>query len=105
MAHTSKHPIFSVTVDIVCLTVRADRFEVLLVERGESPFQGQLAFPGGFVRIDEDLEAAARRELREETGIEAPRFLEQLQDVRCARARSSRPDGVRGSPGDRAGPR
>jgi len=78
VVYTSEYPILSVTVDIVCLTVRNDRFQVLLVERGEDPFKGQLAFPGGFVGIDEDLQAAARRELREETGIEAPRRLEQL---------------------------
>lgn len=78
MVYTSEHPIFSVTVDIVCLTVREGRFEVLLVERGGAPFEGKLALPGGFVHVDEDLDQAARRELREETNVEAPRFLEQL---------------------------
>lgn len=79
MVYTSDYPIFSVTVDVVCLTVRGDRFQVLLVERGEEPFAGRLALPGGFVGIDEDLPAAARRELEEETGVEAPRFLDQLR--------------------------
>ncbi|QWZ10454.1 NUDIX hydrolase [Nocardioides panacis] len=69
---------FSVTVDVVCLTVRDGAFQVLLVERGGPPFEGRLALPGGFVQVDENLEDAARRELREETGIEAPRFVEQL---------------------------
>ncbi len=78
MPYASDYPIFSVTVDVVCLTVREGRFQVLLVERGAEPFKGRLALPGGFVGIDERLEAAARRELREETGIEAPRHLEQL---------------------------
>jgi 8-oxo-dGTP diphosphatase len=78
VVYTSEYPIFSVTVDVVCLTVRAGAFRVLLVERGSEPFAGRLAFPGGFVEIDEDLEAAARRELREETGVEAPRRIEQL---------------------------
>ena len=78
MVYTSEYPIFSVTVDVVCLTVRDGSFQVLLVERGAEPFAGRPAFPGGFVGIDEDLEDAARRELREETGIEAPRRLEQL---------------------------
>ena len=79
MVYTSEYPIFSVTVDVVCLTVRDDAFQVLLVERGEEPFRGRLAFPGGFVGIDEDLETAARRELGEETGVAAPRFLDQLR--------------------------
>jgi 8-oxo-dGTP diphosphatase len=78
VAYTSKYPIFSVTVDVVCLTVRDDRFQVLLVQRGEEPFKGGLALPGGFVKIDEDLETAARRELAEETAVTAPRFIEQL---------------------------
>lgn len=79
MVYTSEYPIFSVTVDIVCLTVRDDTFQVLLVERGEDPFKGRLAFPGGFVGIEEDLATAATRELEEETGIRAPRFLDQLR--------------------------
>ena len=78
MVYTSDYPIFSVTVDIVCLTVRHDSFQVLLVERGSDPFEGQLALPGGFVEIDEELEHAARRELREETSVDAPYLIEQL---------------------------
>jgi 8-oxo-dGTP diphosphatase len=78
VVYTSEYPIFSVTVDVVCLTVRDGSFEVLLVERGADPFKGRLAFPGGFVGIDEELEDAARRELREETSVEAPRRIEQL---------------------------
>jgi 8-oxo-dGTP diphosphatase len=78
VVYTSEYPIFSVTVDVVCLTVRQSSFQVLLVERGGEPFKGQLAFPGGFAEIEEDLETAARRELKEETGLDAPYFLEQL---------------------------
>ena len=78
MVYTSEFPIFSVTVDAVCLSIRDDAVKVLLVERGSDPFQGKLAFPGGFVEIDEDLETAARRELLEETGVEAPSHIEQL---------------------------
>ncbi|MBB2902480.1 8-oxo-dGTP diphosphatase [Kineococcus radiotolerans] len=76
-------PPVAVTVDLVVLTVRDDgsgpALAVLLVERGEEPFLGRWALPGGFVRPDEDLPGAAARELAEETGL--PRgsvHLEQL---------------------------
>ncbi|HEY9411339.1 MAG TPA: NUDIX domain-containing protein [Jiangellaceae bacterium] len=75
----SQHPSFAVTVDLVVLTVRAGALHVLLVERGEDPFRGCLALPGGFVRPAEDLADAAIRELAEETGIVQSRgHLEQL---------------------------
>ena len=67
------------TVDLVVLTIRGGRLQVLVVERGEEPYVGQLALPGGFVRPNEDLPTAAARELAEETGIaESTSHLEQL---------------------------
>jgi 8-oxo-dGTP diphosphatase len=51
--------------------------KVLLIERGLEPFKGRWALPGGFVRVDETLDEAARRELVEETGLKNV-FLEQL---------------------------
>ena len=69
------HP--AVTVDIVIFTLRADELKVLLIKRALSPFQGEWALPGGFVDLDESLDAAARRELEEETGV-AGVYLEQL---------------------------
>ncbi len=69
MAHSSKYPPFAVTADAVVLTIRDDRLHALVVTRGSEPYKGQLALPGGFVDIDEDLDAAFVRELREETGI------------------------------------
>lgn len=44
---------------------------VLLIRRKNDPFKGQYAFPGGFIEVGETAENAARRELKEETGIEA----------------------------------
>src|ERR1700739_1029385 len=66
-----------VTVDIVIFTIQSGTLKVLLVKRAAPPFQGQFAIPGGFVHEDEDLDKAALRELREETGV-ADVYLEQL---------------------------
>ncbi len=71
------HPKPSVTVDIILFTIRDDDLKVLLVERKHDPFAGKWAIPGGFVEIDESLEAAALRELKEETNI-GDIYLEQL---------------------------
>jgi 8-oxo-dGTP diphosphatase len=72
-------PPFGVTVDVALLTVRSGALSVLLVERDTHPFRGALALPGGFVRPDEDLEAAAVRRLERETGVRrAAAHVEQL---------------------------
>jgi 8-oxo-dGTP diphosphatase len=76
----------SVTVDLVILTIKDGALAALLVTRGEHPFKGALALPGGFLRVGkdrneqgEDLIDAARRELAEETGLgDARIFLTQL---------------------------
>lgn len=65
----SDYPAVAVTVDLVVLTIRDERLCVLAIERGENPYRGRWALPGGFVRPDEDLAAAAARELLEETGL------------------------------------
>ena len=66
-----------VTVDVVIFTIQDGVLKVLLVKRLVEPFIGQFAIPGGFVHEDEDLEEAALRELKEETGV-ADVYLEQL---------------------------
>ncbi len=67
----------SVTVDVVILSLRQRDLQVLLVKRRSWPYEGTWAIPGGFVNIDESLEAAAKRELQEETGVQDV-YLEQL---------------------------
>jgi 8-oxo-dGTP diphosphatase len=71
------YPRPAVTVDVVIVTSGRPR-RVLLIRRKHNPFAGRWALPGGFVEMDEALGAAARRELYEETGVEADR-LEQLE--------------------------
>lgn len=69
----------SVTVDLVIFTAIDDDLKVLLVRRGQQPYTGSWALPGGFVRMEESLEEAAARELEEETGVKAKNvYLEQL---------------------------
>ena len=75
----SEHPPFAVTVDLTVFTIRAGALSVLLVRRGEDPYAGSWALPGGFVEPREDAETAARRELTEETGTDFTGHLEQLK--------------------------
>ena len=74
----SEFPAFAVTVDVVILTMSEGLLHVLLVCRGEAPFEGMWAIPGGFKRPTETLDEAARRELREETGVDAASTLTQF---------------------------
>ena len=77
MSTTYKYPRPALTVDCVVFGLDEAELKVLLIRRGLEPFAGSWAFPGGFVQVDETLEQAALRELKEETGVSKV-FLEQL---------------------------
>src|SRR5256885_10374417 len=78
MPFTYAYPRPALTVDCVVFGFDVGELKVLLIERGGEPFRGRWALPGGFVKVDERLDDAARRELREETGLGDGVFLEQL---------------------------
>ena len=73
----SQDGLASVAVDLLVFTIEEDRLKILTIRRQYPPFEGQRALPGVFVRDDETLDQAARRGLREETGLEDIYF-EQL---------------------------
>lgn len=77
MAHTYEFARPALTVDIVVFGLDEEDLKVMLIQRDLAPFEGQWALPGGFVRVDETLDHAARRELVEETGLKDI-YLEQL---------------------------
>lgn len=77
MNYTYEYPRAALAVDGVVFGFDGERLRILLIERGIDPFRGQWALPGGFVRLDETLDEAAKRELSEETGLHHV-FLEQL---------------------------
>jgi 8-oxo-dGTP diphosphatase len=72
-----EYPRPALTVDCVVFGLDEDGLQILLIRRARGPFRGRWALPGGFVHANEPLEAAARRELREETGVTTV-YLEQL---------------------------
>jgi len=78
MAYTYKYPRPAVTVDILVFRKHEKKRELLLIRRKHDPFAGKWALPGGFMDMDETLEEAAARELKEETGLEGLP-LEQLK--------------------------
>lgn len=77
MAHTYEFARPALTVDVVVFGLDEEDLQVMLIQRDLPPFEGQWALPGGFVRVEETLDAAARRELAEETGLKDI-YLEQL---------------------------
>ena len=67
----------AIAVDVVLFTIQDGILKVLLVKRQHAPFRGTWALPGGFVEEEESVDAAALRELQEETNIDNV-YLEQL---------------------------
>lgn len=80
MKFSYEYPRAALTVDCVVFGLDDEDLQVLLIQRDLPPFEGNWALPGGFVRLEESLEEAARRELQEETGIENV-YLEQLYTI------------------------
>ncbi|SEN43664.1 8-oxo-dGTP diphosphatase [bacterium A37T11] len=75
MSYSYKYPHFALTVDAVIFSKNGSGFwDVLLIQRKHAPFEGQWAFPGGFVEPDELLDDAVLRELKEETGVTGVSF-------------------------------
>ena len=78
MSYTYKYPRPAVTADCIVITKEAEP-KVLLIQRGDEPFKGTWAFPGGFMNMDETAEQCAFRELEEETGLQ----LTEAKQIGC----------------------
>jgi len=65
-----EYPRPAVTVDFLVFCLVEGRLQVLLIRRKKMPFANSWAIPGGFIEMEEPIESAVRRELREETGLE-----------------------------------
>lgn len=76
MSYTYKYPRPAVTTDCVVFT-NEEEPKVLLIQRGNEPYKGYWAFPGGFMNMEETAEECAVRELKEETGL----TVKQIQQI------------------------
>ncbi|MBQ5533561.1 MAG: NUDIX domain-containing protein, partial [Bacteroidales bacterium] len=75
MSYTYQYPHPAIAADCVVFGYDGKELQLLLIERKNDPCKGMWAFPGGFMEINETAEAAARRELNEETGVEVPALM------------------------------
>jgi len=73
-----EYPRPMVTVDLVVFGLGPEGLRALFIKRKKDPFAGLWAIPGGYLEIDEAIEAAARRELKEETGLQDLLVLEEI---------------------------
>ncbi|MCQ2198281.1 MAG: NUDIX hydrolase [Paludibacteraceae bacterium] len=78
MEYTYRYPRPAVTADCIVITRDADP-KVLLIQRGNEPYRGYWAFPGGFMDMDETTEQCAVREMMEETGLD----VSELKQIGC----------------------
>ena len=78
MSFTYEYPRPAVTTDALIFYRDQESANLLLIQRGQEPYKGQWALPGGFINMDEDLHEAVKREIEEETGLNLTGF-EQLR--------------------------
>jgi len=83
MPYSYQYPHMAVTVDVVLFDISLNEASVLLIKRANAPFKDFWALPGGYVDMEEKMEAAALRELTEETGAEIKQinFLGFFDDI------------------------
>src|SRR5579872_3961652 len=77
MSYLSDQDCFPISVDSVIFGLAEGGLKIALIQRKNPPFKGMWAIPGGFMEGDETVDETARRELKEETGIENV-YLEQF---------------------------
>lgn len=83
--YTYNWPRPMLTVDAIVFNVSEASPRLLLIKRGNEPFKGKWAFPGGFVNMDEELEDAVARELAEETGLRGVKLTQLQAFGKCGR--------------------
>lgn len=80
MSFTYEYARPALTTDCVVFGLDDEDLKILLIQRALPPFENEWALPGGFIRVGEDIDTCARRELEEETGLKNI-YLEQLVTI------------------------